>query len=279
MVEPDLAELVHDHDRVRQRLVLEEAVQERGLARAEEAGEDGERDRVGTAGHGGLLESASEAIAEGRRRRAALPLLLFGRRWVDAKRRGGRVCTDAADRAHRGCLQAFLPPCGEGGGEADGWGSAGSAGPSKPGEAAAAALQRSRANPARTPTPGPSPQGLIDSHIVLRPLCGPGRAASWRCSARKPSYLLPCRGRWPRRSRDGWGARDARSAKPKRCRAQRRRSRTPGFRCAEQRLRRAPSVPPLRVGPPSPTGKEKGRIDPRRETRASTTDAGDVCID
>ena len=54
VVEPDLAELVDDHHRVGERRIAEEAVQQRGLARAEEAREHGERDRRGAAGLFGL---------------------------------------------------------------------------------------------------------------------------------------------------------------------------------------------------------------------------------
>ena len=67
MVEPDLAELVDDDDRVGERRVLEQAVQQRRLARAEEAGEDGERDGRGRG-----------AVMSGHLRSSFEP----GRRWV-----------------------------------------------------------------------------------------------------------------------------------------------------------------------------------------------------
>ena len=59
VVETDLAELVDDHHRVGQRRVGEEAVQQRGFARAEKAGEHGERDRLGAAGLFGLGHGAT----------------------------------------------------------------------------------------------------------------------------------------------------------------------------------------------------------------------------
>ena len=83
-----------------------------------------------------------------------------------------------------------------------------------------------------------------------------------------------------RRSRDGWGAPQARSAKPKQCRASRRSGAR--FPLRGTRLRRAPSVPPLRVGPPSPTGKESGGRRPgeerdERSPPSAATDA-DRCV-
>ncbi len=47
MIEPDLAELVDDHDRAGERLILQQAVEERRLAGAEEAGEHGEGNGLG----------------------------------------------------------------------------------------------------------------------------------------------------------------------------------------------------------------------------------------
>ena len=46
MVEPDLAPFVDDHQRVGERRAAQEAVDQRGLARAEKAGDDVKADRV-----------------------------------------------------------------------------------------------------------------------------------------------------------------------------------------------------------------------------------------
>jgi hypothetical protein len=45
MVDPDLAELVDDDGRLRERRILQQSVEQRGLAGAEEPGQHGERDR------------------------------------------------------------------------------------------------------------------------------------------------------------------------------------------------------------------------------------------
>src|SRR3954468_1714226 len=47
MIEPDLAKLIDDHDRAGERFILQQAVEERGLAGAQEAGEHGEGYRLG----------------------------------------------------------------------------------------------------------------------------------------------------------------------------------------------------------------------------------------
>src|SRR5436305_4679695 len=44
MIEADLAELVDDHRRLREHFVLQQAIEQRGLAGAEKAGEHRERD-------------------------------------------------------------------------------------------------------------------------------------------------------------------------------------------------------------------------------------------
>src|SRR5947209_4253898 len=46
MIEPDLAELVDDHDRAGERFILQQAVEERGLAGAQEASEHGKWNRL-----------------------------------------------------------------------------------------------------------------------------------------------------------------------------------------------------------------------------------------
>src|SRR5262245_25655807 len=58
MVEPDLAELVDDDDGAGERFVLQQAVEQRGLAGAEEAGQHGEGN-----GLGGLAQVGSVAGA------------------------------------------------------------------------------------------------------------------------------------------------------------------------------------------------------------------------
>src|ERR1044071_6212242 len=47
MIEAGLAELVDDHGGIGERRVADQAVEQRGLAGAEEAGQHGERDRLG----------------------------------------------------------------------------------------------------------------------------------------------------------------------------------------------------------------------------------------
>src|SRR5262249_30195183 len=47
MIEPDLAELVDDHDRAGERCILQQAVEQCSLAGTQEAGEHGEGDRLG----------------------------------------------------------------------------------------------------------------------------------------------------------------------------------------------------------------------------------------
>ena len=59
VVDADLAELVLDHGDALAVVFLEDAVEQRGLAAAEEAGEDGDRDHVAL-----LLTSCKTAICE-----------------------------------------------------------------------------------------------------------------------------------------------------------------------------------------------------------------------
>jgi hypothetical protein len=51
MIEPDLAELVDDHGGLGQRRVVDQAVEQRGLAGAEKAGQHGERNGFGRLPH------------------------------------------------------------------------------------------------------------------------------------------------------------------------------------------------------------------------------------
>ena len=63
VVEPDLAELVDDHGRAGERCVLQQAVEQRGLAGAEEAGEHGERNGLGGLRAGAVRRARSFLLA------------------------------------------------------------------------------------------------------------------------------------------------------------------------------------------------------------------------